>query len=58
MNKKYADYFCRQKEWWCNMNNVVINYHHMGEANMMYLIHMFTPKQRIDRMAVVRGCRW
>lgn len=40
------------------MDNIVINYHHRGEENNMYLIHMSTPKQRIDRMAVVKGCRW
>jgi len=55
---RYVDYYCRQKDWWRNMDNIVINYHHMGEENSMYLVHMLTPKQRIDRSAVVKGCRW
>lgn len=46
------------KSWWWNMNNVIINYRHRGEENDMYLVHMNLPKQRIDRMAVVKGCGW
>ena len=40
------------------MDNIVINYRHRGEENDMYLVHMVTPKQRVDRMGVVKGCRW
>ena len=40
------------------MNNVIINYRHRGEENDMYLVHMSLPKQRIDRMAAVKGCGW
>ena len=48
--QRYINYYWRQKDWWRNMDNVVINYRHMGEENSMYLVHMSTPKQRIDRM--------
>lgn len=58
MNEQLLNYYVNQKSWWRNMDNIIINYHHRGEENNMYLIHMSTPKQRIDRMAVVKGCRW
>lgn len=59
MNEQLINYYVNQKDWWRNMDNVIINYHHKGEANMMYLAHMITPKQRIDRMVVVKGSlRW
>lgn len=58
MNMRFINYYCKQKSWWRNMDNIVINYRHMGEENSMYLVHMVTPKQRIDRMCVVKGCRW
>ena len=49
--KRFADYYCRQKDWWRNMDNIVINYRHMSEA-ILDMIHMSTPKQRIDRMGI------
>ncbi len=58
MNMRFINYCCRQKSWWCNMDNIIINYRHRGEENDMYLVHMVTPKQRVDRMGVVKGCRW
>ena len=51
--KRFIDYYCRQKDWWRNMDNKCINYLHMSEATLN-LVHMSTPKQRIDRM----GCFW
>ena len=51
--KRFIDYYCRQKDWWRNMDNIVINYRHMGECVLRF-VHMTTPKQRIDRM----GCFW
>ena len=48
--KRFADYYCRQKDWWRNMDNIVINYRHCSEENSMYLVHMSLPKERIDRM--------
>lgn len=41
-----------QKTWYFNMNNIVVNYLHMGEDNDMYLIHM-NKKCRIDRLGGV-----
>ena len=41
------------------MDNIVINYRHMGEENSMYLVHM-NGKCRIDRLggiSKVWGCR-
>ncbi len=47
-----------QKDWFRNMNNIVTNYKHKGEANDMYLIHM-VDKCRIDRQGVCPGVwRW
>ena len=37
------------KYWWWNMNNIVINYLHCSEENHLYLVHMSSPKLRIDR---------
>ena len=48
-SKQFNRYYCRQKDWWQNMNNCCINYLHMSEATLN-LVHMSTPKQRIDRM--------
>ena len=50
-----------QKDWFRNMDNIVVNYRHRGEENHMYLIHMLG-KCRIDRLGgvskVYRGdCR-
>ena len=47
---RFADYYCRQKDWWRNMDNIVINYRHCSEENSMQFAHMTLPKQRIDRM--------
>jgi hypothetical protein len=41
-----------QKTWFFNMNNIVVNYLHMGEDNDMYLVHM-NKKCRIDRLGGV-----
>ena len=49
--KRFIDYYCRQKDWWRNMDNKCINYQHMSEATLN-LAHMSTPKQRIDRMGI------
>lgn len=40
-----------RKDWWWNMNNVIINYRHRGQENDLYLIHM-NKKGRVDRL----GC--
>ena len=59
MNKRFINYYCRQKDWWRNMDNVVINYRHCGEKNSMYLCHM-VERCRIDRLggiSKVWGCR-
>lgn len=52
MTERFNMYYCRQKDWWQNMNNTVINYRHMSEA-ILDMIHMSTPKQRIDRMRAI-----
>ena len=41
-----------QKTWFFNMNNIFVNYLHMGEDNDMYLVHM-NKKCRIDRLGGV-----
>lgn len=40
------------------MNNIVINYRHRSEEGSMYLVHMSTPKERIDRLCAIKGCGW
>lgn len=50
--KYKRSYWVYQKSWWRNMDNVIINYRHIGEANNMYLIHM-NKKCRIDRLGGV-----
>lgn len=50
MTEGLIDYKCKQKDWWRNMDNIVINYRHCGEENSMYLIHMSLPKIQIDRI--------
>ena len=40
----------KQKDWFRNLNNIVVNYRHRGEANDMYLVHMSGPKCQIDRV--------
>lgn len=47
--KRFIDYRCRQKGWWRNMDNIIINYKHCSEENDMYLIHM-NHKCRLDRV--------
>lgn len=49
MNDRFINYSVKQKDWWQNMDNVVINYRHCGEENHMYLIHM-NKRCRIDRL--------
>lgn len=48
--KRFIDYYCRQKDWWRNMDNIVINYRHCSEKNSMQFVHMTLPKMRIDRI--------
>ena len=48
--KRFIDYYCRQKDWWRNMDNIVINYRHCSEENSMRFAHMTLPKVKIDRM--------
>ena len=59
MNKRFIEYYCGQKDWWRNLDNLCINYRHCGEENSMYLIHM-SGKCRIDRLggiSKVWGCK-
>lgn len=58
MHSPYIEYYIRQKDWWRNMDKTVMDYHHMGEENHMYFVHMLTPKQRVDRMTAIRGYKW
>lgn len=58
MYKDYVNYYCRQKTWWRNMDNIVIHYRHKGEENNIYLIHMITPKERVDRVCEIKGYGW
>ena len=53
MNNRLISYYVKQKDWWRNMDNCCINYRHMGEA-ILEIIHMSTPKQRIDRMSCTK----
>ena len=56
--KRFADYYCRQQDWWRNMDNIVINYRHMGECSLRW-VHM-VGKCRIDKLggtSKVCGCR-
>ena len=48
-SEQFIRYYYKQKDWWRNLDNIVINYRHMGECNLRF-IHMTTPKQQIDRM--------
>ena len=50
-DKRLIEYRCKQKDWWRNMDNIVINYRHCSEENSMYLVHM-NDKCRIDRVGV------
>lgn len=46
------------KRWWWNMNNIIINYHHIGEDNDMRFIHM-NGKCRLDRIGMYSSVfRW
>ena len=58
MNDKRRNYYIVSKSWWRNMNNIVINYRHRSEEGSMYLVHMSTPKERIDRLCAIKGCGW
>ena len=49
--KRFIWYYVQQKDWWRNMDNRCITYKHMSEATLD-LVHMSTPKQRIDRMGI------
>ena len=42
-------YAWNQKDWYRNIANIVINYRHKSEGNVMYTVHMDN-KCRIDRM--------
>lgn len=46
--KKY--YKCYQKAWWRDMDNIIINFRHIGAATHMRFIHM-NNKCRLDRVA-------
>ena len=43
-------YSSKQKDWFRDMDNIVVNYRHRREANDMYLVHMSCPKCQIDRL--------
>lgn len=43
-------YIFKCKSWYFNMNNMIVNFLHMGEDNCMRFIHM-NDKSRIDRVA-------
>ena len=47
--RRFINYIIKQKSWYQNLLNIVINYKHRSEENDMYLIHM-NDKCRIDRM--------
>lgn len=42
-------YMWKQKQWFYNMQDFIISYEHMSEANYDRFLHM-TDKQRIDRV--------
>lgn len=47
-----------QKPWYYNMDNVIRNFRHMSEYNVIGLIHM-NKKTRIDRISPYCRCfRW
>lgn len=45
---QFINYYCRQKDWWRNMDNCCINFRHCSAGGHMYLVHMFQ-RCRIDR---------
>ena len=45
--QRFINYYFKQKDWWRNMDN-------MSEATLN-LVHMSTPKQRVDRMVIWNG---
>lgn len=47
-------YLIKQKSWYYNMNNIIIDYRHRGEAGDMYLIQMALPKYPFDRLLVIQ----
>lgn len=47
----------KQKDWYRNMDNICIDYRHMGECGL-YLVHM-AGKCRIDRLGgISKVCRF
>lgn len=50
LSEERIRYFYTGKSWFRNMNNVIINYRHKGEANDLYLIHM-NHRCELDRVA-------
>ena len=57
MNKRFINYLCKQKWWYSNLRDIVINYKHRGEENDIYLCHMELPK--IDHTGYYPRCwRW
>lgn len=58
MDNMFYSYWARQKSWWRNMDNIIINYHHCGESYDMKFCHM-NKKTRIDRNGCCYRCyRW
>ena len=58
MKCKKCNYWAKQKSWWRNMDNIIIDYLHKSETNDFYLIHMYK-KCRIDRTCCYsRMFRW
>ena len=52
-------YSSKQKDWFRNMDNIVVNYRHMGRGKDMYLVHMSCPKCQIDRLGFYpKNWRW
>ena len=49
IEKRFINYIVKQKCWYQNLLDIVINYKHRSEENDMYLIHM-NDKCSIDRM--------
>lgn len=49
ISKQFINYYCSQKSWWRNLDNICIYYKHMSEENDTYLCHM-NKKCRIDRL--------
>ena len=52
--KLRTNYF-KQKPWYCNMNDIVLNYLHCSEDNLVRWIHM-NHRCRLDRLGGVCKC--